>query len=101
MVSWNRWESCVTMPMRAASEAKVASRRSMPLMEMAPPFTSYSRASSWVMVVLPAPDGPTSAVRVPGATSKSISVSTVFSGCREGDLATASSEASETSAAGG
>ena len=76
----------------------VASRTSRPLILMAPDWTSYRRGKSWLMVVLPAPDGPTSATSWPGSAVKVTSNSTWLDtvGSR---TATDSSEASETSSA--
>ena len=69
MVSWNRWGSWLTMPMAARSDSCVRSRTSMPSTRTAPLVTSYSRGTSWESVVLPAPDGPTSATSCPGSIS--------------------------------
>ena len=54
--------------MRSRNERNVASRRSSPPNRIAPPTGSYSRAISLARVDLPAPVGPTSAIRSPGAT---------------------------------
>src|SRR5579864_3644375 len=62
MVSWNRWASWVTTPTASCSDSWVTSRRSSPPMRTAPSLGSYSRDTRWVIVVLPAPDGPTRAV---------------------------------------
>ncbi len=63
---------------------------------------SYSRATSAVMVVLPAPDGPTSAVSWPAGARKLTSCSTPAGRpAARAAQATDSSEASDTSAAVG
>ncbi len=78
----------------------MASRTSMPSMRTAPERTSYRRGTSWLIVVFPAPDGPTSATSSPGRAVNETSKST----WPDGDwsrMATDSSEASETSSAVG
>src|SRR5581483_1475357 len=67
MDSWNRWASWVTMPTAAPRLSRVRSRTSWPSMRTDPDVTSYSRGTRCDSVVLPAPDGPTSAVMVPGS----------------------------------
>ena len=72
-------------------------------MSTAPSSGSYSLDTRWVMVVLPAPDGPTSAVSCPGGAWKVTPRSTgwalpAFSGAGS---AIDSSEASDTSLAAG
>jgi len=59
--AWNRNVSWVTKPMISPSDASVTSRTSLPSISTAPSSTSYSRGSRYVVVVLPDPDGPTSA----------------------------------------
>jgi hypothetical protein len=72
-------------------------------MRTAPSFGSYILATSWVIVVLPAPDGPTRAVSFPAGAVNEMSCSTpeaasIRSGCLS---AIDSREARETSAAVG
>jgi hypothetical protein len=69
-------------------------------MRTAPSVTSYSRDTSDVIVVLPAPEGPTSATVCPARTSKSTPSSTSGPGVASSTLAHPdSSDASELSAA--
>ena len=103
MVSWNRCASWVTTPTTSCSESSVTSRMSWPPMRTAPSFGSYIRETSWVIVVLPAPDGPTSAVSLPAGAVNETSCSTpaaasVRSGCLS---AIDSRDARDTSAAVG
>ena len=53
------------------------------------------RVTSWLIVVLPAPDGPTRATSSPGSARKETWCSTSLSGVAS-RLATASNDASET-----
>ena len=99
MVSWNRCASWLTTPTVARRDSLVTSRRSAPAMRTAPRVGSYMRVTSWEIVVLPAPEGPTSATMWPAGTVKRRRA-----GCRRGSLrrlATDSREASETSSAPG
>ena len=80
IVSWNMCASWVTTPTASCSESRVTSRRSWPPMRTAPSSGSYSRDTRWVIVVLPAPDGPTSAVSCPGGAWKVTSRSTGCAG---------------------
>ncbi len=73
--AWNRYVSWVTTPMTSPSDASVIRRTSMPSISTAPESTSYSRGIRYVVVVLPEPDGPTSATSSPGCASKSTSSS--------------------------
>ena len=72
-------------------------------MRTAPWSGSYSRDTRWVIVVLPAPDGPTSAVSCPAGAVKLTSRSTGWAGssCSGTGSAIDSSEASDTSLARG
>ena len=63
--------------MAARSESWVSWRTSTPSTNTAPPVTSWSRGISDASVVLPAPDGPTTATIRPGGISRSTSVSTL------------------------
>ena len=54
----------------ACNDSCVTSRRSWPAIETLPSVGSYSRDTSPVIVVLPAPDGPTRATVSPAGTSK-------------------------------
>ncbi len=76
-MSWNMCESCVTTPTERRSDSNEASRTSVPPMRTLPPVTSYSRATSAVIVVLPAPEGPTRATLLPAGATKSMPSSTV------------------------
>ena len=58
------------------------------------------RVTSWLMVVLPAPDGPTRATSEPGSARKDTPRSTVVDGVAS-STATDSSEASDTCSAVG
>ncbi len=58
------------------------------------------RVTSWLMVVLPAPDGPTRATSCPGSARNEMPCSTVADGVWS-STATDSSEASETCSAVG
>src|SRR5207248_1545147 len=98
IVSWNMCASWVTTPMAACSESWVTDRTSCPPTSTAPPLTSYRRAASAVIVVLPAPDGPTSAVICPDLTVNDTPFSTVWDGVAS-RTATDSRDASETSSA--
>src|SRR5664280_361478 len=100
MVSWNMWASWVTTPTVAASDSMVASRTSSPLMRIDPDRTSYRRGSNWLMVVLPAPDGPTRATNWPGSAAKVTSNSTCWETVVS-STANDSSEANETYSAEG
>src|SRR5262249_7758976 len=60
----------VTTPTASCSDSWVTSRRSNPPMRTAPSFGSYSRDTRWVIVVLPAPDGPTRAVSCRAGAAK-------------------------------
>ena len=99
MVSWNRCASWVTTPTTSCSESSVASRTSCPPTSTAPSTTSYSRATRWLMVVLPAPDG-TDQRDHAGRAVNDTSKSTCCAGAWP-SMATDSSEASETSSAVG
>mmetsp|Transcript_3562 Transcript_3562/g.8674 ORF Transcript_3562/g.8674 Transcript_3562/m.8674 type:complete len:208 (+) Transcript_3562:712-1335(+) len=70
MVSLNSTQSCGTMPMLQRTLRCVHSAMFLPLMSTCPPCRSYSRYSSLLMVLLPAPLLPTMATFSPGATSK-------------------------------
>ena len=70
MVSWKRCGSCITMPTAPRSDSSVRSRTSWPSTRTSPALTSWMRGTSSAVVVLPAPDGPTSATSSPGATVK-------------------------------
>ena len=70
MVSWNRCGSCITKPTAPPSDSSVSSRTSWPSMRTAPCSTSAMRGTSIAVVVLPAPEGPTSATSSPGSTVK-------------------------------
>ncbi len=100
MESWKRWASCVTTPTASCRDCWVTSRRSVPAIRTAPSVGSYMRVASWDIVVLPAPDGPTSATVAPAGTVKLrfVSVSCVGSLVR---AATDSRDASDTSDAVG
>ncbi len=102
MVSWNRWASWVTMPTVSRSDSSDRSRTSWPPIRTTPSVGSYSRATSWLIVVLPAPDGPTSAVSRPAGARKVTPRSACASPSRSGAGSdSVSSEASETSFAVG
>ena len=103
MVSWNMWASWVTTPTASCSESRVRSPRSWPPIRTVPSWGSYSLATRWVMVVLPAPDGPTSAVSCPAGAVKLTSCSTLLPlPARSGaGSAIDSSDASDTSLAVG
>ena len=66
-MSWNRCGSCATTPIAARSDVCVTSRTSCPSMRTAPDVTSYSLGIRLLIVVLPPPDGPTSATSCPGS----------------------------------
>src|SRR5581483_10504157 len=68
-VSWNRYVSCVTMPICLASDSCVTSRKSCSSIKMRPSVGSYKRGIRYVIVVLPAPLGPTSATSCPARIS--------------------------------
>ena len=71
-------------------------------MRTVPDTGSYSRGTRWVIVVLPAPDGPTSAVSFPAGARKLTSRSTQVSAVRSGSASvTCSSDGSDTSLAAG
>ena len=88
-----------------ATEARVTSRTSWPSIVSDPDATSYSRGTRPDRVVLPAPDGPTRAVMVPGSATKDTPRSTHAPGSVSSPSPTvsavASSEATDTSAAAG
>src|SRR3972149_1697161 len=71
-LAWKRYVSCVTNPITDPREARVRRRISAPSISIPPASTSYSRGRRYVVVVLPEPDGPTSATSSPGAASRSI-----------------------------
>src|SRR5579859_6826691 len=96
MVSWKRWASWVTTPAASLMLAKVTSRTSWPSIVTEPEVTSYSRDSSVDSVVFPAPDGPTSAVIVPGSTTNEIPCSTSADGSADSLEPSASSDAIDT-----
>ena len=77
IVSWKRCGSWATRPTAACNESCVRSRTSSPSTRTAPSTTSWTRRTSIAIVVLPAPDGPTSATVSPGSmvndTSRRIS----------------------------
>src|SRR6266550_133206 len=100
MVSWNRCASWVTTPIAARSDSWVTDRTSWPPTRTDPERTSYTRGTSWLIVVLPAPEGPTSATSWPGAAVNETPCSTSWLGAWS-STATSSSEASDTSAAVG
>ena len=60
----------MTNPTASRSESSVRSRTSWPSTRTAPCLTSAMRGTSIAVVVLPAPDGPTSATSSPGSTVK-------------------------------
>ena len=60
----------MTMPTVSRSESSVRSRTSWPSTSTRPSTTSWIRGTSSAVVVLPAPDGPTSATSSPGSTVK-------------------------------
>jgi len=60
----------VTTPILERNESNVKSLISIPSTSMLPLVTSYSLGTKALIVVFPAPDGPTIAVRVPDATLK-------------------------------
>ena len=72
-------------------------------MSTAPSFGSYMRETSWVIVVFPAPDGPTSAVSWPAGARNETSCSTPWAASARSGVFSAidSSDASDTSAAVG
>ena len=92
--------SWLTTPIRSCSDCWVTVRTSCPPTSTRPPVTSYTRGSSWLIVVLPAPDGPTSAISSPGSARNDTACSTCADGAAS-STATSSSEASDTSAADG
>ena len=100
IVSWNRCASWDTTPTVARNDANVTSRRSVPAMRTAPDVGSYIRLTSCDTVVLPAPDGPTSATMEPAGTSNETSCSVSAVGSLRCP-ATDSREASDTSSARG
>src|ERR1044072_2621156 len=95
--SWNRWGSWVTTPMAVVMLNSRSWRTSMPSISTVPAVTSYSRGTSDDMVVLPAPDGPTSAVMVPGAAVNDTPRSTQSDGPVSATAVTVSSDATDTS----
>src|SRR5680860_1163608 len=99
-VSWNRCASCVTTPTRSCNDSIRADRRSTPPTRTTPDDGSYSRETSAVIVVLPAPEGPTRATSSPGAALRETSCSTSPPASRSTAL-TSSSDARETSSAPG
>ena len=102
IVSWNRYGSCGTTPTSERSDSSVRSRTSCPPIRTAPRAGSYSRGTRCVIVVFPAPDGPTSAVSFPAGAWKVTSRSTHASLGRSGTgSATGSSEGSDTWPASG
>ena len=102
IVSWNRCASCGTTPTTDRSDSSVRSRASCPPIRTAPRTGSYSRGTRCVIVVFPAPDGPTSAVSFPAGTWKVTFRSTHASPGRSGaGSVTGSSEASDTWSASG
>src|SRR5450755_3887213 len=94
------WLSWVTTPTASRTDDWVAARTSTPLMRTSPPVTSYSRDTNAEIVVLPAPEGPTSATSSPAWAVNETSYKTCVFG-EVSRIATDSSEASETSAAAG
>src|SRR5215213_5001013 len=72
-VSWKRYVSWVTTPMTLPRDTRLSFRTSTPSISTAPASTSYNLGTRYVVVVLPDPDGPTSATRSPGLASKSMS----------------------------
>jgi hypothetical protein len=76
MVSWNRWTSWGTVPTASAMLCRVRSRTSVPSRRTAPSVTSYSRGTSDEIVLLPAPEGPTSATICPGSIRNEIPLRT-------------------------
>lgn len=69
-LAWIRRTSCSTKPMRRYSAVLSSCRRSAPPSVMRPLVGSKKRSSSRASVDFPAPDGPTTAVTVPGASVK-------------------------------
>ena len=78
----------------------MTSRRSAPAIRTAPRVGSYMRVTSWEIVVLPAPEWPTSATMWPAGTVKLTSRRVSSTGSLR-RVATDSREASETSSAPG
>jgi hypothetical protein len=76
MLPLNRKTSWITMPTLRRSSSWGQWAMSRPSIRMRPRVTSYSRVSSLMMVVLPAPVAPTKATFSPGATRKETSRST-------------------------
>jgi len=72
----NKSASWGTAPIWRRSDLCLILRRSMPSTRIVPAVGSYSRWSSAIIVVLPAPLGPTSATTSPGCTWKSTPSST-------------------------
>jgi len=70
MDSWKKYASWVTTPAVADRTVGASCRTSIPSMRIALRDTSYNRATSAHSVDLPAPDGPTRAVIVPGRIMK-------------------------------
>ena len=70
MVPRSRMVSCSTMLIWARSESTVKVRMSWPSTRTAPDCGSYSRGSSWAIVLFPAPLCPTSATTSPAARVK-------------------------------
>ncbi len=100
-VSWKRYVSCVTMPIASPSDARVTFRTSRPSIRTAPSSTSYRRGTRYVIVVLPAPLGPTNAASCPGKmcieTSSSVHSRTWPSVAAAGATSPSSGSASATS----
>ena len=90
----------MTTPTVSRSDCSVTSRTSRPAMRTAPPRTSYMRVTSWLIVVLPAPEGPTRATSWPGSARNETPCRTVC-GSEASSVATDSSDASDTSEAEG
>ena len=103
IVSWNRCASWVTTPTTSCSESWVTSLMSNPPMRTVPSLGSYSRDTRCVIVVLPAPEGPTRAVSCLAGAVKLTSCRTPSrASVRSGaGRAMDSSDASETSDAAG
>src|SRR5580704_9827899 len=101
MESWKRWASWLTTPVAWLKLAKVTSRTSWPSMRTDPDVTSYRRDTKVERVVLPAPDGPTRAVMVPGSATNDTWLSTNFDSSVDRASPDASNEAMDTDEAAG
>ena len=70
MVSWNMWASWVTTPTASRSDCRVDVAQVVPADAHRAGVESYIRVTSWLIVVLPAPDGPTRATSCPASARK-------------------------------